>query len=281
MDDNRGRAMKTPTKTTLLAVIFFFTIGLGCWGQDTTSNKTSVAAWLGKLRSTEQSIRAEAFEQIQSDPANLQRPEVRTALLSLLDRESHELDAQLLEAQKKGYPDEGDNDDFAEYFSYLLGAVDSFADWNDRRQACILVNANPSEDSDFAAKIADHAKVALPCLIKRCESVISMNRTVSVPVLVQVLAKSKDTLNPKTIQAAKRIVLGALQDSDEGVRAFTVYALGKYGAADMVPALRKVAESDPSPIVDGQSIRSMALEAIAKIQKRTSQPLDHEARPQR
>ena len=116
-------------KATLLVVIFLFTTGPGCWGQDPTSNKTSMAALLGKLRSPEQSERLEAFEQIRSDPANLQRPEVRRALLRLLDRESHELDAQLLEAQK-GYPDEGDNEPFAEYFSELLGAVDSFADWN-------------------------------------------------------------------------------------------------------------------------------------------------------
>lgn len=93
--------MKTPMKATLLVVIFLFTTGPGCWGQDPTSNKTSMAALLGKLRSPEQSERLEAFEQIRSDPANLQRPEVRRALLRLLDRESHELDAQLLEAQKK------------------------------------------------------------------------------------------------------------------------------------------------------------------------------------
>ncbi|HKN76687.1 MAG TPA: HEAT repeat domain-containing protein [Candidatus Acidoferrum sp.] len=273
--------MKMPVKTTLLAAIVCFTVSVSCWGQDTTSNKNSMAALLAKLRSADQSARAEAFEQVRSNPANLKSPEVRTALLDLLDRESHELDAQLLEAQKKGYPDEGDNEPFAEYFSELLGAVDSFADWNDPRQACILVNANTSDDSDLVAKIADHAKVALPCLLKRSESGISANRAVSAPVLVQVLAKSKDTLDPKTIQAAKRIILGALQDSDEGVRAFTVYALARYGAEDMVPALRKVAESDPSPIVDGQSIRSMALEAIAAIQKRTSRPLEHEAHSQR
>lgn len=273
--------MKTPMKTTLLAAIACFSVSLSCWGQDTTSNKTSMAALLGKLRSTEQSIRAEAFEQVRSNPANLQSPKVRAALLDLLVRESRELDAQLLEAQKKGYPDEGDNAEFAEYFSDLLGAVDSFADWNDPRQACILVNANTSDESDFTAKIADHARVTLPCLLKRSESAISMHRSSFVPVLVQVLARAKDTLDPKMIQAAKRIILGALQDSDEGVRAFTVSALGRYGAADMAPALRKVAESDPSPIEDGQSIRSMALEAIAKIQKRTSQPLEHEAHSQR
>ena len=49
-------------------------------------------------------------------------------------------------------------------YSDLLSAVDSFANWNDPRQACILVNAGSSDDSAFATEVADHAKVAIPCL---------------------------------------------------------------------------------------------------------------------
>jgi HEAT repeat protein len=273
--------MRTLLKTTLLVAISFFPISLCGWGQDKTAHEPSLLALLAKLHSNEQSVRAEAYEQVHSNPAYLQRPEVRTALLDLLDRESHQLDSQLLEAQEKGYPDEGDNEPFAEYFSDLLGTVDAFADWNDARQACILVNANPSDESDFTAKIADHARVTLRCLMKRCESAIGMNRAVSIPVLVQALAKAKGTLDPATIQAAKRIVSGALQDSDEAVRAFTVHALGRYGAEDMIPALRKVADADPSPEMDGHSIRKSAAEAIGAIQKRTSRPGEREARSQR
>ncbi|MGC2528419.1 MAG: hypothetical protein WA639_11770, partial [Candidatus Acidiferrum sp.] len=138
-------------KTASFVALSFLTIALCGWGQDKISHGPGVPALLAKLRSADQSTRAEAFDQVRSDPTNLKSPEVRTALLNLLDRESHALDAQLLEAQKKGYPDEGDNTEFAEYFSDLLGAVDSFADWNDPRQACILVNANTSDESDFTA----------------------------------------------------------------------------------------------------------------------------------
>jgi len=53
-----------------------------------------------------------AFEKIHSNPANLQSPKVRTALLELLDRENHELDSHPLDAQKKSYPDEGENEAF-------------------------------------------------------------------------------------------------------------------------------------------------------------------------
>ncbi len=81
--------------------------------------------------------------------------------------ENHELDSQLLEAQKKGYPEEGENVGWAEYYSNLLGAVESFVDWGDPRQACVLVDASSSDDSAFAAELADHAQVTIPCLMKR------------------------------------------------------------------------------------------------------------------
>jgi len=237
------------------------------WGQQATP-KPSIEALLAKLHSTEEAERADAFEQLRSDPANLKSPKVRAALLDLLDRENHELDSQLFEAQKKGYPDEGENEEYAEYYSHVLDTVDSFANWNDPRQACLLVDANSSDESAFSDEIADHARVTVPCLMKRSGSVISMNRAVSVPVLVQALAKAKDTLDPGTVKSARRIVLGALQDPDEAVRAFTVNALGRHGGEDMIPALRKVAEADPEPEVDGHSMRRLAADAIAAIQKR-------------
>src|SRR5208282_3303660 len=54
------------------------------------------------------------------------------------------------------------------------------------------------------------------------------------------------SLDPGTAQAVRQIVLRALDDPEEGVRAFTVHALGKFGSEEMIAALRKVAETDPS-----------------------------------
>jgi len=267
-------------KTVLLATISFFTVGVNCWGQKTASTKAGVTVLLAKLHSTEESEREEAFEQLLSDPANLKSPAVQAALLELLDRERQKLDSDLLEAQKKGYPDEGDNSEWGEYYSDLLGVVDSFANWNDPRQACILVDANPSDDSDFAAEIADHAKVTVPCLITRSNSAVSMIRAVAVPVLVQALTKASDTPDAKTIQTAKNIISAALQDSSDGVRAFTVHALGKFGSQDMIPALKKVAETDPAPEEDGHSIRKQAADAVAAIEERTNKGREREVHSQ-
>jgi hypothetical protein len=43
----------------------------------------------------------------------------------------------------------------------FLGLSISFADWNDPRQACILVDASYNDDSAFAAEIANHATITL------------------------------------------------------------------------------------------------------------------------
>jgi hypothetical protein len=263
----------TKIQMKLVLALLFVSVACGTatvgWAQKATQNP-SVAELLAMIHSTEEPERAKAVEQLRSNPAYLQSPNVRAALLDLLDRENHELDSQLIEAQKKGYPDEGDNAVWAEYYGDLLGTVDSFADWNDPRQACILVYAGSSDDSAFAAEVADHAKVTIPCLLKRAESVVSINRAATIPVLVQALGKAKGTLDPTTVQSARRIVLGALQDPDEGVRGFVVHALGKFGSEDMIAPLRKVSESDPSPEVQGHSIRKSAVEAIAAIEKRTA-----------
>jgi hypothetical protein len=229
-----------------------------------------VSSLLARLHSTQQSQRAKAFARLRANPDKLRDPSVRTALINLLDRENHELDAQLIKAQKKGYPDEGDNAEWAEYYGKLVDAVDSFADWNDPQQACILVEAGSSDDSAFAAKIADHAKVTVPCLMKRSQSPISMNRSVSIPVLIHAIHKGKSTLDAGTVQSARRVVLDGLRDKNEGVRGSTADALGEYGEVDMISALRKVAETDPSPEVDGHSTRKAAAQAIAAIQKRSA-----------
>jgi HEAT repeat protein len=270
-------------KTVLLVGISFFTIGISGLAQQSVPNKTGVVVLLTRLQSQSEEERSKAFEALRSSPAALKSPEVRAALLDLLDRENHERDARLLQAQNspQADKDEAEDEGYAEYYSQVLGVVDSFADWNDPRQACILADASYNDDSAFAAEVAHHATVTLPCLMKKSESAITLERIVTVPMLVEVLEKAKDNLDPTTALAARQIVLGALQDPNEGVRAFTVNALGSYGGKDMIAALRKVAETDSSPEVDGSSIRKAAAEAIAEIQKRTTGRAEPQVHPQR
>jgi hypothetical protein len=74
---------------------------------------------------------------------------------------------------------EAEDEGYAEYYRHVLGAVDSFADWSDPRQAFWSMQAT-TDDSAFAAEIAVHATITLPCLMKRSKSAISLKRTVTV-----------------------------------------------------------------------------------------------------
>jgi hypothetical protein len=189
---------------------------------------------------------------LRSDPAALRNATVKTALVSLLDRENQVTIS-------------GDEEDYAEYVSALAETVASFADWSDPGQVCVLVNSGEPED-----QIAAHAKVAIPCLVQRSKSRTGLERGTAIALLVQALAKGRTDLDSGTIQAVDQVILNALQYPDQGVKIPTVKALETFGGMDMISALRVVAETDPDP-AEGYAIRKWAAEAIAAIQKRAGQ----------
>jgi hypothetical protein len=184
---------------------------------------------------------------------------VRSALVALLDRENREAEEGL-------HASEGE--EYGEYFSYLLGAVEGFADWKDKRQVCILVNAGAIPASTVAAEASARMKLAIPCLLDMSKG---ENRVTAVPILVQALAIVRKDLDAGTIQTISQVIVLALRDPDKAVRVFTVDALGKFGDQDIIPALNEVAANDPSPEIQGHSIRKSAAEAITAIQTRTGQ----------
>ena len=63
-------------------------------------------------------------------------------------------------------------------------------------------------------------------------------------------------------------MVNALRDPNVLVKGFVISGMADYGTPDMIPALRKVVETDPEPAVEGHSVRKWAAEAIASIQKR-------------
>jgi hypothetical protein len=261
-------------RTILIVAALACSLTLG-WGQQTAVHKSSVAELITMLNSEDWTKRNVAYEELRSDPAALRSPKVQAELVDLLDRESKERDAKVREAQAPGRNDADENEEegegHGEYVSYLLGTVESFADWSDPRQVCILVNWGEIPDAPSAAEAAARARIAIPCLLQMSKSDLGVNRANAIPVLVGSLAKAKDSLDSGTILTVKQTIVSALSDSDEGVRAFTVHALVKFGTDDMIPALRKVSETDPSPEVHGHSIRKEAAKAIASIKTRVGQ----------
>jgi len=157
----------------------------------------------------------------------------------------------------------GEEEDYAEYVGTLADTVASIVDWNDPRQVCILANSvDPPE------QLADHARVVVPCLLKRYKSPSNLVRGATVALLVRALAKGRSELDAETIQTVQQIILSALHDPDNVVKIPTVKALERFGGEDMIPALKVVAATDPDPS-EGYAIRKWAAEAIASIEKRS------------
>jgi hypothetical protein len=244
------------------------------WGQQ-IAPQSSVADLLAKLHSKDWTERSDAVDEIRTDASALSSRQVQTALLDLLDQENRERDEGSRMRQTGSRPnaatasgEEDVGEGYGEYCAWLAQTVESFASWNDKRQACILVNAAqityPSSSADAAAR----ARAVMPCLLQMSTSDLTINREITIPMLAEALEKATGAVDKRTTQTAKEIMLGDLRDPNVGVRASAVDALRQFGTSDMIPALEEVAGKDPTPEVDGHSIRKSAAEAIAAIQKR-------------
>lgn len=255
-----------------LLIFAIAVMAVAATGQQKPAANRSVGDLLTRLRSEDWSERAQAFEQLRSDPSALRDPKVQEVLLTVLDHENRLMESTLRDSQGHVGVSDRFGEGFGEYVDELGDTVDSFANWNDARQVCIFVHEAYNPDSQFATKIASHANVSVPCLIQMYGSDVGLIRSEASAVLVQALAKSKSQVSTTTSQEVKQVVLRALQDPDDSVRSSTVRALGKFGGGDMIPALQQVAEADPSPEVQGHSIRKSAMDAIVSIQERGKLP---------
>lgn len=238
-------------------------------GQQADTPTSSVSGLLAKLQSKDPTERSRSYEELRSDAEAMRSKEVQAALLDLLDREDREIESTL----RASHEQEGVGEGYAEYVAELGETVDSYADWADTHQVCILVQQAYEWNTRFAAKIAAHAKVSIPCLIQMYGSDAGLTRAEAAPTLVRALADGKDKLDAETAQKARQVILRALQDPSEAVRSKTVRSLERFGAPDMIPALKQVANSDPADGGDHTFwIRKYAVHAIASIQSRTGQP---------
>ncbi|HXM12184.1 MAG TPA: HEAT repeat domain-containing protein [Terriglobales bacterium] len=240
----------------LLSVIAASATVTAASAQQTSAFSASREKLLVELRSDDSQVRSRAFGQLRSDPSALRDPDVKAALVHLLDRENQE-------------PIHAEEEDFADYASWLAEVVAKIVDWSDPRQVCVLANSIVVPD-----ELADHAKVAVPCLLRRLRNGLNRyapgadtSRGSVVAMLVQASAKGRRQLDASTIQRVRRIILNALHDSDAGVRIDTVRVLGRFGDEDMIPALKVVAEKDPDPS-ESYAVRKEAAEAIVGIQER-------------
>jgi hypothetical protein len=243
----------------VLAALLLIVCAEGSFAQQPATGKQRLGDLLVALHSDKWADRAAAYEELIADSTTKQGAEVRSALLDLLDRESH---LTLATA-----PEPENEEAYAEYVASLIGTVDSFADWKNPRELCILAHSSYNTDSPFAAKLAAVGTPIIPCLMQMAKSDRPGDRIESVAVLIQLRSKVGD-LGLRTVEEIRVVTIRALHDPDDGVREFTVDSLRDFGGEDMIPALQEVAERDPAPEVQGMSTRKNALKAIADIQNR-------------
>jgi hypothetical protein len=221
-------------------------------GQQTSTSSASRAQLLAQLRSDNEQVRSGAFESVRTDPAALRDPKISAALVDLLDRENHEPPSE-----------SGEDEGYAEYISWLAETVAKVVDWRNPRQVCILANG-----IDLSDELANHAKAAVPCLLKRYNDSPARFRGSVVAMLVQAQAKGKGELDAATVAEVHEIILSGLRDPDHGVKGDTIRSLGKFGGEDMIPALRATADAETSDDAGSRSIRRRTLQAIGDIEKR-------------
>jgi hypothetical protein len=244
------------------------------FGQDAPqSHRSDSTQLLADLRSNDPRARVGAFEQIRSNSAMLQDPSVRSALLDLLDLETREFNERVREGErrraehKEGNPES--SDDNAMYMNDLLETVESFVNWHDPREVCLLAKEGAALDSPDAREGATRAQVALPCLQQLSKSELFSDRSKAVRTSAALLAGAIGSLDPTTAEAMRQIVRLALHDHRVEVQWEAVESLERDGAPDMIPVLREFAESSPGPNAteDEIAVRKSAAKAIIVIQQ--------------
>jgi HEAT repeat associated with sister chromatid cohesion len=243
----------------LLFVIALLLVFCSAAFSQQSGNRASV---LADFKSPDVNRRADAYDMIKSDQEALRQPEVKKALMELLNRENQQW-------RTGPHPGEG----YLEYAGQLVETVAEIADWRDPQQACVLVESDHSAgESQFSPVLVTKGGTTIvPCLLKLARGNAN-DRSDSIPILIQVLAVTKGLSDAQQQQIRQAIIAG-LRDTEPGVRDATLIGAGHYGSPDLIPILQEMARSDPGFDSDGRGgkqyfVRIQATRAIQAIQQR-------------
>ena len=266
------------TRAALVGVVAIWLVAGFCFAHDAQKEEMyRPAQLLTNLRSHDPPTRAGAFEEIRSHQGMLRKPDVQLALLDLLDLETREGNERVREGERRRTEHEEGNpessDDNAMYMDDLLGAIESFVNWHDPRQICILAKEGAVLDSTDPRESAVRAQVAMPCLQELSKSDLFMDRLNAVKIFVNLLSSGGASLDSETAGAMRKAVVVALHDKHVEVQWEAVDWLERLGTSDMVPALTELAQSVPSQgATKGDvAVRKNAAKAIVAIQRRASE----------
>jgi hypothetical protein len=256
--------------------VFVFDISIFAQGDN------SVAALLTDLKSGDVERRATAYAKVSGDAELLKRPDIRNALVDLLDRENQFVHKTL----EDSHGQKGVGEDFGSYHDNLIETVMKIADWHNSREVCVLARTEFEPGSHLAHMLAKNGGAAMvPCLLKLAQGdafghkdtafMESDDRTEAIPLLVEIGAVAEG-LSAADHERIRTATMEGLHDPKAVVRSETVRAVADYGAPGLVPTLEDIARSDPEsrPGSDGSGvrydIREAAAKAILSIQERAA-----------
>jgi hypothetical protein len=227
------------------------------------SSRTTLGVRLQQLRSEDWRVRAKAVLELEADTNVRRTPETKRALVQLLDRENRYLTN----------PRRSDSEEYAEYYSQLVGRVFSFVDSADAFALSVIARSSYNGDSPMAIQLASYGQTVVAPLLERARDQRHPEwRPDAYEVLGYVLQHHRlnHTQRPLTERAVRDVentLRAGLRDSKPYVRSASIRGVMAAGDAPSLPILEEVHTSDPwvSHVTGTHTIRELAGEAIAAI----------------
>jgi len=184
-------------------------------------------SFLRLLRSDNWEQRAEAFNKLNLTNAAIESAEVKSALVDLLERENLLVETTLQESGGQVGVSAKYGEKYSEYYSHLLGIVESIADQGDTRVLSVLVRSAYSPESPFALKLARRGEEVIPILIDLSESTVSITRGRAFTMLGQVATRLRSKISGRALTQIRETLARGSSDKDDDARKQAIQALSK------------------------------------------------------
>ena len=221
-------------------------------------SQVSIPQLLAQLSSADWQQRSQALDMLVSNSGALQNGPVQNALLSTLNSENQLIEQTL--RMNQGVSDKY-GEDYGEYYSRLLDAVTSFANFADPTTVQILVDSTYNPDSPFAQHLASYGNSIVPALTNLANSDVAIIRHTTLSFIGQIVGIYKPaSLSPSSRNQLIQALVTGTSDPDIGVQKTASKALQVIGASTPL-----VTWPMPANVSFGTALGNGQLNAIANV----------------
>ncbi len=269
----------TRTRLVLIAVIAIIATSVAGAALAVNKQDRQEKELMAQLYSQDWETRAATAERIIAGGTALSSAKTSSALINLLESENQLVGATYRESGGREGVTSDYTEEYAEYYSKMLGAVWTLAaDTGDARALKALARAAYNPDSQFAMWLATNGDSVAPTLLEMTRSDLSYSRENAAAVLGEMTKSDKMMVSAKTYEQIKQaLVTAATSDSDINVKAQAIHSLGKMGDKSTLGLLESISGSESETFeVDGElmenPIKGEAQKAINAIEKTEQSP---------